>query len=115
MSEVINSLQPTGSASVSPVQYTGSPETSTDGAAGHMNESTTEDEDQTDNSNEATNVAERIDDQSENELDSKEKIEAHEEECVDVENKTSSTDTEIDQGNSADVSVESTQEKVRSC
>ncbi|KAJ7374863.1 hypothetical protein OS493_005216 [Desmophyllum pertusum] len=111
MSEVINSLQPTVSASVSPVQYTGSSETSTDGAAGHMNESTTEDEDQTDNSNEATNVAERIDDQSENELDSREKTEAHEEECVNVENKTSSTDTEIDQGISADVSVESTQEK----
>ena len=65
------------------------------------------------NSHEAPNVSEGAD-EHENELDSKETIDTGEE-CVDGENEARVADGEIDQGNSADLSVESTQERVRSC
>ncbi len=66
------------------------------------------------NSHEVANVSERTDEHNEDDLDSKENADTSEE-CVDGGNETRGADAEIDQGNSADVSIESTQERVRSC
>lgn len=64
------------------------------------------------NSHEAPNVSEGSD-EHENELDSKETVDTGEE-CVDGENETRVADGENDKGNSADISIESMQERVRS-
>lgn len=112
MREIANSSQTTVSASTSPVQNPSLSETSTDGLTTHTTESTVDNA--SGNSHEVANASERTDEHSEDDLDSKEKVDTSEE-CVDGKNETRVADAEIDQGNSADVSIESIQERVRSC
>ncbi len=107
-----NSSQTTVSASTSLIQNTSLSETSTDGLTTLMTESTADEA--SGNSHEVANVSERTDEHSEDDLDSKAKVDANEG-CVDGKYETRGADAEIDQGNSADVSIESTQERVRSC
>lgn len=115
MKDIANSSRPSESASTSPVQNTGLSETSTDDVVTHTSESSTEIVNTSDNSNEAPNVSGKINEHNEIELDSKVEIGASEE-CVHGQNETRLADAEIDQGNSADNSIESsaTQDKVSS-
>ena len=114
--EIADSARPSENASTSPVQNTGLFETSTDRVATPTSESLTEIVNTTDNSNEATNVNERIQEHNEIELDTREEIDTSQE-CVDGQTETRSSDADIDQGNSADDSMESSviQQKVRLC
>ncbi|XP_078365264.1 RAB11-binding protein RELCH homolog isoform X2 [Oculina patagonica] len=106
--EMANSSQTTVSASTSLIQNTSLSETSTDGVVTHTTEATAEEA--IGNSHEVANVSERTDEHSEDDLDSKENVDTSEE-CVDGGNGTRIDDAEIDQGNTADVSIESTQER----
>lgn len=117
MKEINDSPRLSENAATSPVQNSGSFETSTDRVATPTNQSSVEIADTSDNSNEAPNVSDMIDEQSEIEPDSKEEIDTSKE-CVDGQNDMARlVDAEFDQGISADNSIEpsSTQEKVSLC
>ena len=114
MKELVNSSQLTSEhASVSLEKSTDISETTTDGiVAGHTSESTAEIEDATDNSSDALDVAEKVDVPSENEVETQEKTDTSEE-CGNEEHEVALTEAESEQRNSSDVSIESTQQKVR--
>lgn len=115
MKELVNSSQLTERASVSPEKSTDISETTTDGiVAGHTSESTAESEDATDNSSDALDIAEKVDIPSENEVDTQEKTDTSEG-CGNEEHEATLTEAESEQRNSFNVSVESTQQKVRYC